>query len=283
MKNFTEKDLGKLQRKALSTDHQGLIEKQITIIGGSDLFHGAPLLSLKVASRIVDMVFFSSPEPSIGRIAERIKSQLFSFVWVPWSDVGEYIEKSDAALIGPGMKRWGSERLASKAKRNKVFDTAGEESRKIVKKFLKRYPQTRWVIDGGALQVMDPRWIPADSILTPNTKEYEMLFDNKSPDEAAKQYNCTILAKGHRAVVCSPQRCYQIASSNSSLTKGGIGDCIAGLTVALFAGNNSLLAAAAASLIVKKAAVELEKKVGSAYNADDLAQEIPKVAGRYLG
>ena len=36
---------------------------QITIIGGSDLFHGAPILALKTASRIVDMVFFTSPDP----------------------------------------------------------------------------------------------------------------------------------------------------------------------------------------------------------------------------
>jgi len=63
---------------------------QVTIIGGSSLFHGAPLLSLKVASRIVDMVFFSSPEPTISDVANGIKSKLLSFVWIPWSEVEDY-------------------------------------------------------------------------------------------------------------------------------------------------------------------------------------------------
>jgi len=35
----------------------------------SRLFHGAPLLSLKIASRLNKMVFFSSPEPSLGKVA----------------------------------------------------------------------------------------------------------------------------------------------------------------------------------------------------------------------
>ena len=70
---------------------------QITIIGGSSLFHGAPLLSLKVASRIVDMVFLASPERSVGRVAELMKSKLQSFIWIPFEEVDDYIEKSDAA------------------------------------------------------------------------------------------------------------------------------------------------------------------------------------------
>ena len=79
---------------------------QITIIGGSELFHGAPLLSLTVASRIVDMVFFTSPEKSVGSIAEKLKSKLMSYIWIPVNEVEHYIEKSEAILIGPGMLRY---------------------------------------------------------------------------------------------------------------------------------------------------------------------------------
>jgi NAD(P)H-hydrate repair Nnr-like enzyme with NAD(P)H-hydrate dehydratase domain len=82
---------------------------EVTIIGGSDLFHGAPLLSLTAACRIVDMVYFSSPEPSLREVALHLKSQLFSFIWVPWEEVGDYILKSDSVLIGPGMKRYRKE------------------------------------------------------------------------------------------------------------------------------------------------------------------------------
>jgi hypothetical protein len=47
-------------------------------------------LALKTASRIVDMVFFSSPEKSLREVASIIKAQLSSFIWVPWEEVEEY-------------------------------------------------------------------------------------------------------------------------------------------------------------------------------------------------
>jgi len=53
---------------------------QITIIGGSKLFHGAPILALKGASRMVSMTYFSSPEEDRG-VVEKIKSLLSNFVW----------------------------------------------------------------------------------------------------------------------------------------------------------------------------------------------------------
>jgi NAD(P)H-hydrate epimerase len=104
MKTFEKSDLNKLYKpeKGSSGEDNG----QVTIIGGSKLFHGAPLLSLKVASRIVDMVFFASSQPCMGEIAQRIKSDLFSFIWVPWDEVAQYIKKSDAVLIGPGLMRY---------------------------------------------------------------------------------------------------------------------------------------------------------------------------------
>ena len=52
---------------------------QVTIIGGSKLFHGAPILSLKAASRLTSMVYFSSPEED-RRVVEEIKAGLSSFV-----------------------------------------------------------------------------------------------------------------------------------------------------------------------------------------------------------
>jgi NAD(P)H-hydrate repair Nnr-like enzyme with NAD(P)H-hydrate dehydratase domain len=54
------------------------------------------------------------------------------------------------------------------------------------------------------------------------------------------------------------------------------------LVVALAAKNPPFLAACAASFLTKKAADELHKKVGFAYNADDLADQIPQVLGRYF-
>lgn len=255
---------------------------EVTIIGGSDLFHGAPILSLRVASRIVDMVYFSSPEQSIGSVAERIKSQLGSFVWVPWDEVDSYIEKSDSVLIGPGMKRWHKEKENGKYQKAKidVYDEAGTQTKFITERLLRKFPDKQWVIDGGALQTMDAKWIPQNSILTPNTKEYEMLFNNLEVSEAAKKYNCIIVLKGAATVVASANEEVEVHGGNNGLTKGGTGDVLAGLTVALAARNDPFLASCAASWVVKKAADSLLERVGTVYNADDLTEEIPPVLGK---
>ena len=57
---FDKAELKNLYRP--HTNSSGEDNGQVTIIGGSTLFHGAPIFGLITASRIVDMVFFASPE-----------------------------------------------------------------------------------------------------------------------------------------------------------------------------------------------------------------------------
>jgi NAD(P)H-hydrate epimerase len=247
---------------------------QVTIIGGSRLFHGAPLFSLITASRIVDMVFFGSPEPSVGAIAEQIKSKLLSFIWVPWNEVEEYIIKSDAVLIGPGLMRYKGEGQEVK---DKSLDEEGEKTRQITENLLKKFPDKKWVIDAGSLQVMEKEWIPNMAILTPNKKECKMIFGNLDPREAAKKYNCVIVLKGLITKVFSPDSQIEVKGGNPGLTKGGSGDVESGLTVALLAKNDPFLAAASSSYIVKKTADLLFHEVGTNYNSDDLASRVPEV------
>lgn len=285
MKVFSKDKLKNLYRPTGVSDEKN---GQVTVIGGSELFHGAPLLSLKVASRIVDMVFFSSPEPSVGKVAEKFKSKLFSFIWVPWQEIEAYIEKSDAALIGPGFMRYGSEKTPSE-KRNHENSKEGSRTRKITKRLLSEFPNNRWVIDAGSLQVIDTKWIPENAIITPNQKELEMLFGSDVKEkkaevvsDMAKKYSCIINAKGKKNIVCSPTECVEIPGGNPGLDKGGIGDVLAGLTVTLAAKNEPFLAASAASFITKSAADGLHKKVGTNYNADDLADKIPETLKKLL-
>jgi NAD(P)H-hydrate epimerase len=154
---------------------------------------------------------------------------------------------------------------------------------------LRKFPKKKWVIDAGSLQVMDAEWIPNGAVLTPNIKEFEMLFKvkiqtsnikiaNENAEivrEKAKDYNCTIVLKGSETFVCSPNECVAIDGGNAGLTKGGTGDVLAGLTVALMAKSDNFLAAASASYIAKRSAHELFEKVGVNYNSDDLAAQIP--------
>lgn len=272
---FNPEELKKLFRPA--NDSSGEDNGQVTIIGGSHLFHGAPLLSVAVASRVVDMVFFTSPEPSVGRIAGEMKSKLLSFIWTPWEETEEYIKKSDAILIGPGFMRFRNE-----GKQTEECDEECRKTKEITKELLEKFPNKKWVIDAGSLQVMNPSSIPENSIVTPNKKEFQILFGDLSPREAAKKYKCVIIAKGPVSYVYDAKKQTEIKGGNAGLTKGGTGDVLAGLTAALLAKNDPFLSACAASYIVKKAADELASKVGTFYNADDLADSVPETLNKYL-
>jgi hydroxyethylthiazole kinase-like uncharacterized protein yjeF len=248
---------------------------QVTIIGGSSLFHGAPLFSLKVASRIVDMVFFASPEPGLKEVSDNLKSDLLSFIWVPWTEVDDYVEKSDSVLIGPGFMRYRTE------KDEREFpdgtDEASEFTKNITYGLLKKFPDKKWVIDAGSLQVMEADMIPGNSIITPNKGEYERLFGDMDVSDASEKYKCTILLKGLKDLVSSKGKTVSIEGGNAGLSKGGTGDTLAGLVAALYTKNNAYLSASAASYVLKRSGDELFKSVGTNFNADDLSDMVPQI------
>lgn len=278
MNVFKEEEIKKLYKPPY--DSTKMDNGQVTIIGGSKLFHGAPMFSLVTASRIMDMVYFASPEPSIGEIANKIKSELFSFIWIPWEDLDKYIEKSDAILIGPGFMRYTSEKDSQRTTPN-LNDGEYQESREITRDLLLKFPNKKWVIDAGSLQVMEATWIPKDSILTPNKKEYRMLFGEEDPSSASRKYKCTLVIKGPTTLVYTNGEGLEVHGGNPGLTKGGTGDVESGLTVALLAKNDPQLAAATASFIIKKAAEDLSEKSGTFYNSDDLAKKVTEVLSLY--
>jgi NAD(P)H-hydrate epimerase len=189
--------------------------------------------------------------------------------------VEDYIAKSDAVLIGPGFMRFGKEKTPLGARDYKNHEE-GRLTREITKKLLAGFPTKRWVIDAGSLQVMEADWIPQGAIVTPNVKEYKILFGEMPAQEASKKYNCVIIQKGAAAQVTSPEKSLEVRNGNPGLTKGGTGDVLAGLAVSLYAKNEAFLAACSASYITKAAADELYASVGTNFNADDLADKIPE-------
>ena len=264
MEKVTFDDLKKLYLPPKGS-HKGENGK-LTIIGGSHLFHGASLWALKVASRICDMVFYASV-PENNELTKKLSSELYDFIAVPRSEIENYIDESDAILIGPGLTR-------------------EQETRAITKQLLQKFPKKKWVIDAGSLQMMEPSWLNKNCLITPHRGEFEKLFgneldsrfrgnDNEMVQKMAKKYGCTILLKGETDIICSPTECRVVYGGNSGMTKGGTGDVLAGLVAALACKNDLFLAACAGSFINKKAGEELFKKVGYYFNASDLCDEIP--------
>lgn len=274
MRKFDPSELKNLYRP--DKNSSGEDNGQITIIGGSRLFHGPPLFAIKASSRIVDMVFFTSPYEPLRDIAANLKSEVGSFIWIPFNEVEDYIKKSDAILIGPGFMRARTEKANHKNSKDEDYQL----SRKITKEILFKFPDKKWVVDAGSLQTMDPEWIPENAILTPNRKEFKMLFGGASPEDASKKYKCIIVLKGPVTYVYSPEGSVEVRGGNAGLTKGGTGDAMAGLTVALLAKNSPLLSACAASFVTKAAGDDLYKQQSFYYNADDLSSQIPKTLAR---
>jgi len=262
------------------------VSGQVSIVGGSKLFHGAPLLSLRGASRIVGMVYFSTPDED-REVANRIKAGLSSFVWVPYEEVGNYIAKSDAVLIGPGMMR------SHIKEQNFVCDAEGEATKRVSMGFFEKYPDRKWVIDGGALQVVDVNKMPKGAVVTPNGKEFEMMFGQKLKENIderseqlmtlAKKYELVILSKDEVSVVSDGRRVIKILGGNNGLMKGGVGDSIAGVLVGFLAKDEAMFSVAAASYLVKKAAERLASRQGFMYNADDVVNLVPEIYGELVG
>lgn len=240
---------------------------RLLIIGGSHLFHAASLWSLKVASRIVDMVYYSSVDEN-NKIVLELKKEFRDGIVVPRGKVDDYIKEADCVLIGPGLPR------------SEGQEAGDNDTRELTTRLLTKYKTKQWVIDGGSLQVISPDIIPDNAIVTPHHKEFERLFkregNEKTAAEMAQRYNCIILLKGVKDIVCSKDRCLEVTGGNPGMTKGGTGDVLAGLVAALACKNEPFLAARAGSFINKKAGDALYKKVGPYFNASDLADQIPQ-------
>lgn len=266
MKEF-DKELLKKLYKPPKNSHKGQNGK-LFIIGGSELFHAASIWALKIASKIVDMVYYSSV-PENNEIILRAKEEFRDGIVVRRGQLNEYIQEADCVLIGPGLPRPDGQRGND------------DNTKELTEKLLKTYPSKKWVVDGGSLQVIEPSILPKTAIITPHKKEFISLFNidptEEKVQEMAERYSITILAKGEKDIVYSKEDSCFVSGGNPGLTKGGTGDVLAGLTAALYCKNGAFLSASCASYINKKAGDELFNKVGYYYNASDLINEIPLV------
>ncbi len=263
---------------------------QLTVIAGSDLFHGPALFALIIATHLVDMVFFTSPTHEFEHTAHSLKSRLGSFIWVPFEEVDAYIAKSDAVLIGPGLKRFHSE---FQHPDHNTLDHIGEITQQITLDLTSKFPDKQWIIDAGSLQVIKAKDIPPNAIITPNSKEFQILFDTTLPDDLetksqtlssiSQTYKCHIVSKGHPTIIASPDGQTTLShGTNRGFSKGGTGDCLASLIASLACKNPSHLSATAAVFISKTAANDLSQSYGPFFNADDLAAQIPRTLAQLL-
>jgi NAD(P)H-hydrate repair Nnr-like enzyme with NAD(P)H-hydrate dehydratase domain len=294
-----------------SESHKGE-NGRLLVIGGSKLFHASIFWSADVASKIVDLVHFTSPANENNDLVRmKLKQGFWNGIVVDWSEVEDYIAEDDCILIGPGMSRGeDSEDQISNIKYQNVKQFAqrgsGElfkaaqvgDTRTIVNTLLAKYPEKRWVVDGGALQEVDPRLLNQNCIITPHYGELKRLFLHSgheflisnieflnkiqfTKDQIEKlgliltrlstlYGDVTVIQKGIVDLVVQGDEVVVVEGGNAGMTKGGTGDVLAGLTAALYCKNNAFLAAQVASMVNKRAGEQLAEKQGMYYGAGDL-------------
>lgn len=158
--------------------HKGQNGK-VLIIGGSDLFHAASQWSFLVASRWVDMTFYSSVAEN-NQLLHEAKLYARDGVVVPRADLLSYAKEANAILMGPGLRRdiptrFSSQELEMVTPEQLHASEWESDTKALTAAMLHAFPQKRWILDAGALQVLEANWLPDEAILTPHFGELQRL------------------------------------------------------------------------------------------------------------
>ncbi|MCS7092898.1 MAG: NAD(P)H-hydrate dehydratase [Patescibacteria group bacterium] len=267
---------------------------KLLIIGGSSLFHSAPLWSAETASYFVDLVHFSSTQEN-EKIFLSLKKKFRNGIVIKKKDLDEYAREDDVILVGSGLVRGTVKEKKKKIRIDNLklildLDNEAEYTYLLTKYLIEKYPQKKFVFDAGSLQMMEKSWLlklKTPSIVTPHQKEFEKLFslevshlDKKEKGQmvkiAAKTHRTVILLKAVDDYISDGSRLYVIEGGNQGLTKGGTGDVLASLVACFYTKNPPLEAAVFSSILLKRTADELFARLGYWYNVSTIIAHLPQ-------
>ncbi|MDB4840567.1 NAD(P)H-hydrate dehydratase [Nitrosopumilus sp.] len=262
-------------RKSISRKGENGI---VLVVGGSYIYHGAPILSSLAALRSgTDLVYTSVPKINVAST----RSISPNLIVIPLVDqkltlgavkklVGALPRNLHSATIGMG--------LAIQEKNSLLH---------LVKSLLDR--DVRLSLDASALipEVL-PILANKNVVVTPHAGEFKRLFgeilsDSTSErinlvEQNALKYGITILLKGPTDVISDGNMTYLCEKNTPAMTVGGTGDVLSGLVAGLLSNNrNCLESAAAASFICSLAGKEIQSKLGLHITSMDLIDELPTV------
>ena len=248
----------------------------VLVVGGSYIYHGAPILSSIAALRCgTDLVYTSVPKINVTP-TRAISPNL---IVIPLVDqkltrgavnklLGALPHKLDSATIGMG--------LAIQDKNALLY---------FVKSLLDM--DVRLSLDASAL-IPEILSLLANKnvVVTPHAGEFKRLFGElpsnskndriKLVEKNAKMHGITVLLKGATDVISNGTTTYLYEKKIPAMTVGGTGDVLSGLVAGLLSKNRNVLeSAAAATFINGLAGKAVQKKLGLHMTSMDLLDAIP--------
>ncbi|MEM4244523.1 MAG: NAD(P)H-hydrate dehydratase, partial [Candidatus Bathyarchaeia archaeon] len=252
---------------------------RLLVVGGSEVFSGAPALVALAALRTgVDIVYLAAPEKtayatsamSPNLITLKLKGDKLSSANI--EELLPYLEAVDAVVLGPGLGLHAKTREFVKA-----FVPAIEGAGKPL------------LLDADGLKAFTEckRALKVPLVLTPHAGEYAMLTGRQLPgnveervaevQKTAAELKAIILLKGQVDIVCDAKRVKLNFTGNPGMTVGGTGDVLAGIVGAFLAQKADAFEAAAAGAFVNGAAGDFAaSEIGYHLMATDLLNWIPK-------
>ena len=250
------------------------------IVGGSYMYHGAPVLSSLAALRTgTDLVYTAVPKNNV----QSTRSISPDLIVIPLADskltrgsvnklLGQIPKDLDSATIGMGLA---------------IQDV--EALKILVKSLLDR--DVRLSLDASALvKSILPIIKGKNVVVTPHSGEFYRLFGEEIPHEKklkvnfiekiAKKYSVTILLKGQTDIISDGIRTFLNSKTDScAMTVGGTGDVLSGIISGLLSRNrNPLESSAAAAYLNGLAGKFVQRKIGIHMVATDLIDALPYIS-----
>lgn len=275
---LNEKIIKKIYKKRDNWSHKGNFGK-VLILGGSEEYTGSPaivalsalragvdLTKIIAPKRAADICAGFSPELITKAVdSTELNSNAFHLI-------KEESEKYNVMVLGNGMK-------------------TGYEQTALVNKILKEI-NMKIVLDADAIKVADVNQLARNMIVTPNSNEFRILFREepskeiekriKQVYEKARQFNTTILLKGHVDIISNGENTFINKNNSVYMTKGGTGDSLTGITAAMLCQDNDLAeAAAAAAFINGYTGRTIAKKEREAFSVMHLIENISNTINKW--
>jgi hydroxyethylthiazole kinase-like uncharacterized protein yjeF len=266
--------------KPRSSDaHKGEFGRLI-VIGGNNVFSGAPALAGMAALRTgVDLAIIAAPEKtahvissmSPSLITVKLKGKHLSSSNLPV--LQSYLESANGVVLGPGLG---------------MHDETKEAVEEIIEQLEEK--GTPLLLDADGLKVFAEfkRQIKCPFVLTPHSREYEILAGKKLPQsqkdrveeikKMAKKVGGTIVLKGPVDLISDGTSVKFNFTGNPGMTVGGTGDVLSGVIGGLMAMGTSPFRACTAGTFINGAAGDfVYSEKGYHIIPSDLLEWIPKI------